>query len=142
MSETKAKHGYACESCDEHLGGIIGIVEHLTECDPVRLSAESLSRKERNTLLYIESRLVDHAGKLAGSQMNYEDRQNLKVFRAAGLLEVSDPMPEPGNAKENTQQVESFTDEAFDLVRDCRQLRVVNDERVDFPVGGRFESRE
>lgn len=120
QSETEDR--YVCGLCDKHLGDLIGIVQHLSECEPVLLSAESLSRRERNTLMYIENRVVDHGGQLSLEQMNYEDRQNIKVFKAAGILEVSHPRRNPDNAREDIQQVELFTDAAWDIVRDCRQI--------------------
>lgn len=122
---------YECESCGGAIGDMVDLVQH--DCSPVRLSARSLSRQERNTLMYVESRVVDHAGKLALVQMNYEDQQNLKVFRVAGLLDVGEPQRDPDNPREDVQFVEEFTDEAWDLTRDCRQLRA--NDRVDFPVG-------
>ncbi len=125
--------GYVCKSCDEPLHDITEILGH--GCEPVPLKARSLTRRERNTLLYVEARLVDHGGKLDPAQMNYEDDQNLKVFVVAGLLEVSDAIRNPDNPREDIRMVESFTDEAWDLAGDCRQLRAIEDDRVDFPVG-------
>jgi hypothetical protein len=126
---------YNCK-CGAELFNIVEIIEHLSECSPVRLTVQSLTRKEKNTLLYIEDRVVDNGGKLAAVQMNYEDQQNIKLFEAAGLLEVGEPRPDPDDpVREDAQIVEKFTDEAWDLVRDCRQLRAHRDKRVDFPVG-------
>lgn len=136
MSETMA--GYECESCGESLRGIVEIIQH--DCDPVEFSAESLSRKERNTLMYIENRVVDHGGKLDTAQMNYEDHQNIKLFKAAGLLDVAEPKLDPGKARgphdveASVEQVGFFTDEAWDIVRDSRQMRAEDDDRVEFPV--------
>lgn len=124
---------YTCEACGETIEDIIGIVKH--DCVPVKLSARSLSKKEQNTLLYVESCVVGHAGKLDPAKMNHTDRQNLKVLRSAGLLEVSELKPDPDNPAADIQQVERFTDEAFDIARDCRQLRAYRDERAEFPVG-------
>lgn len=145
MSDTGPAHdgqdeaGYKCE-CGEHLHDIIGIVQHLSDCSPVRLTAESLSRKERNTLMYVEGRVVDHGGKLALSQMNYVDQQNLKVFKAAGLLELGPKTRDvhddgPADPKADIQEVELFADAAWDIVRDARQIRASEDDRVDFSVG-------
>lgn len=135
--DTDEPDAYGCEACGEEVETIVDIIQH--DCNPVRLSAPRLTRKERNTLLYIETRTVDNGGKLNSSQMNHVDHQNIKVFEAAGLLEVSDAMRDPDNPREDTVQVEAFTDEAWDLARDCRQLRALDDDRVDFPVGERPE---
>lgn len=133
MSEQETAGDYECESCGESIANIVELVKH--GCSPVRLSARSLSRKERNTLMYIEVRVVDHGGRLDPDQMNHVDRQNIKVFTAAGLLEVSDFQRHPERPRKDIQQVESFSDAAWDLTRDCRQLRAYDDNRVDFPVG-------
>jgi hypothetical protein len=124
---------YECETCEERLDTILDIVRH--DCEPVKLAAESLSQREQNTLLYVEARIVDNGGKLSLAQMNHEDQQNLKLMRAAGLLEFGEQKRDPDNPRDDVQFIESFSDEAFDIVRDCRQLRAYNDSRVDFPVG-------
>ena len=101
-------HGYYCKTCGESLADIIEIVQHGCE-EP--LAAPSLSKNERATLMYIESRVVDQRGELDHEQMNYEDQQNIKVFQAAGLLEIED------------FSVKVFSDAAWNLARDCRQMR-------------------
>lgn len=131
MAEGMQTEGqYQCESCGEGLN-IIGIIEHASDgCDPV-LSAEDLSQGERSTLMYVESRLVDNQGELDLEQMNYHDQQNLKLFGAAGILDTEEtpPMVDHGG-----MEVVKFTDAAWDLARDCRQLRAaqhIEDPRVD-----------
>lgn len=142
MSEAQSADGdfgYECEACGESIAGIVEIIQH--GCSPVRLSASSLSRRERNTLLYIENRVVDHGGKLDTAQMNHEDHQNIKLFEAAGLLNVADAESghpnTPGARDPNAvfKQVGYFSDEAWDLNRDCRQMRAMQDSRVNFAVG-------
>ena len=108
--------GYTCTTCGNPLN-ILGIIDH--DCDQI-LDAADLSRGERNTLLYVESRLVDDGGELDLEQMNYHDQQNLKLFGAAGILDVEEthPMVDHGG-----MEVLKFTDRAWDLARDSRQMR-------------------
>lgn len=122
---------YECDACAESLSGILEIIQH--DCDPVPLTAESLSDGERDTLMYVETRVVDHGGKLSGEQMNYADHQTLKLFTAAGLVEVGEARRSPDDPRENIRQVERFADEAWTIVRDSRQMRAAS--RNDFPVG-------
>lgn len=106
---------YDCATCGEPLN-IIGILDH--DCDRI-LSAASIGPGEQGTLLYVEARVVDGDGVLHLEQMNYHDQQNLKLFRAAGLLDVS----EDGNPFEEVMHVEEFTERAWDLASECRWLR-------------------
>lgn len=108
---------YECTTCGDSLN-IIGILSH--DCERI-LSADTLSRKERNTLMYIESRVVDHGGELDLAQMNHVDHQNIKIFRAAGILDVSENLNPHLQKEEMT--VEMFSNAAWDIVRDSRQLR-------------------
>lgn len=96
-----------CTTCDVELD-IVDIVSH--DCEQI-ISAEQLSTSERNMLMYIEARLVDWKGELDPDQMNYEDTQNLKLFRAVDLLEVID------------FQVTEFIDQAWRVAGNCRRLR-------------------
>lgn len=107
---------YTCTTCGDPLN-IIGIIDH--DCDQI-LGAADLSPGERNTLMYVEHRLVDHGGELDLEQMNYDDQQNLKLFGAAGILDVEEtpPMVDHGG-----MEVVKFTDRAWDLARDSRQMR-------------------
>lgn len=109
-----------CRTCGATIEDIVGLVQH--DCDEI-LAAPDLTRGEQSTLLYVEARLVDHGGDLAHEQMNHEDRQNLKPLQAAGLLRVED------------FRVEEFTDRAWDLVRDCRQMRAARSVERDINLG-------
>lgn len=129
---TEKDDGYVCEPCGENIGNIVGILQH--GCSPVRLAADSITRRERSTLIYVEGCVVDHGGKLSLARMNMDDYQNLKIFAAAGLLEVGDARPDPDNPGEDIRQVERFSSAAWDLVRDCRKIRAMHDDRVDFDV--------
>lgn len=124
--------GYDCATCGEPLN-IIGVVTH--DCDQI-LDASVLSRKERNTLLYVETRMVDHTGELDLEQMNHEDHGNLKLFHAAGIIEVRDSMFE---GPHDTKQVVKFTDAAWDLARDSRQMRAAScierEEELEVDLG-------
>lgn len=118
---------YNCATCGDPLN-IIGIIEH--DCDQI-LDAADLSQSERSTLMYVESCLVDQAGELDLEQMNYHDQQNLKLFGAAGILDVEEtqPMLDHGG-----MEVVKFTDAAWDLARESRQMRAaqhIDDPRVD-----------
>lgn len=117
--------GRTCATCGEPLPTIVDLVTH--GCEAL-LSADDLTRKERNTLMYVEVRVVDHGGVLDWAQMNYEDRQNLKVFHAAGVLETED------SPHDDTMEVTAFTNRAWDLARDCRQLRA--GQRMDAEAVG------
>lgn len=114
--------GYECATCGDGLN-IVGIIEH--DCDEV-LSVESLSHSEQSTLMYVEVRMVDHLGELDPEQMNHEDRQNLKLFAAAGLLDVAEgegSRIESRSGPNWMDKVTKFTDRAWDLARDCRKAR-------------------
>jgi hypothetical protein len=132
MAEGMQTEGqYHCGSCGEGLN-IIGVIEHASDgCDPV-LQASDLSQGERATLMYVESRVVDHGGELDLEQMNYQDQQNLKLFGAAGILDVDERHPAVDHGG---MDVVKFTDAAWDLTRDCRQMRAAQDmdpDVVDF----------
>ena len=128
---------YVCATCGDPLN-IIGIIQHAETCEQV-LDASVLSRKERNTLMYIETRVVDHGGELDPRQMNYEDQQNIKLFGAAGILDVAEPEVHHSDPRRDQMQVVKFTDQAWDLVRDSRQMRAAQDmdpEAVGLPPEG------
>lgn len=121
---------YECATCGDTVD-IVAIVSH--DCERV-LCAEELSRRERNTLLYVESEVVDGGARLDSAKMNHEDHQNLKVFRAAGLVET-----EPSNGQpvhEVLLNVTKFTDAAWDMAGECRRLRGVE----NLPDGGGVEA--
>lgn len=114
--------GYTCYTCGENLADITYIVNH-RECPRV-LRARDLTQREQNTLLYIGVRVVDHGGELLSEQMNHDDRNAMKLFVAARTLEVED-----------FQQITAFPDEAWDLERDCRQLRAIRRDDDGLDVG-------
>lgn len=115
-------HGYTCYTCGEGLETIVDIVNH-RECPRV-LRARDLTRREQNTILHIGSRLVDHGGELDPEKMNYDDRNAIKLFVAARTLEIED-----------FEKIIAFPDEAWDLERDCRQLRAIRRGDDDLHVG-------
>ena len=120
---------YQCATCGEGLN-IIGVMQHAEGCEQV-LEASDLSQSERATLMYVESRLVDQGGELDLEQMNYHDQQNLKLFGAAGILDVEETPP---MVNHGGMEVVKFTDAAWDLARDCRQMRAaqhIDDPRVE-----------
>lgn len=117
--------GRSCATCGEPLN-IIGVMQHAETCERV-LEASELSRSERNTLMYVETRVVDHRGELDPRQMNYEDQQNLKLFGAAGILDVDEPEVHHSDPREDLIQVVKFTQEAWDIVRDSRKMRAAQD---------------
>jgi hypothetical protein len=106
---------YDCATCGEPLN-IVGILRH--DCDRV-LSAANITPGEQDTLLYVETRVVEHEGVLNLWQMNYDDQQNLKLSGAAGILDVS----EDPNPYEDEMCVEAFTERAWDLAGESRWLR-------------------
>jgi hypothetical protein len=125
---------YTCATCGDDLD-IVAIVTH--ECGPM-LAAPDLSRRERNTLMYVEHRVVDHRGNLDSEQMNWDDRQNLKLFFAAGLLDISEDEGEKTRDRHGIKwmdRVDMFTDAAWDLARDCRQLRAADQIEHDADLG-------
>lgn len=105
---------YDCVTCGETLD-IVGLVDH--DCDEV-LSAEELTDSERSTMLYVEAMVVDNHATLSAEQMNHHDHQNLKLFRAAGLLATEPPGPH-----DEGWTVTEFTDRAWDIAAECRRLR-------------------
>jgi len=117
---------YTCTTCGDPLN-IIGLMQH--DCEEV-LSAADLSQGERSTLMYVEARLVDQGGELDLEQMNYHDQQNLKLFGAAGILDVTERHL---SVNHGGMEVVKFTDRGWDLVRDSRQIRAAQhvDESVD-----------
>ena len=119
MSKTETTER-RCGDCGEPMRDIIEILEHGLNCDGA-LRAQDLTKSEQSTFLYIESRVVDNYGELDHEQMNHEDQNNIKLFKAADVIEVEE------------FQVERFGDEAWDLARDLRQMRA--DRCVDFDVG-------
>lgn len=108
---------FPCATCKKWMKDIVALIDH--ECDEI-IPAEALSSSERSTLLYIESRIVDSQGTLDPEQMNYEDQGNIKLFAAAGLLDVEQTFDEMANP---VTRVAKFTDEAWGLAADCRRLR-------------------
>lgn len=106
---------YTCATCGDPVADIVEIVSH--DCPRV-LRAEDLTRREQDTLLYVENCVVDNHGELGAEKMNYDDQQNMKLFRVDGLLETE---------QETDYRVASFSDAAWDLARDCRQMRAARD---------------
>lgn len=118
---------YTCTTCGDPLN-IIGIIDH--DCEQI-LDAADLTRGERNTLMYVESRLVDQGGELDLEQMNYDDQQNLKLFGAAGILDVEETPP---MVNHGVMEVVKFTDRAWELAMESRQMRAaqhIEDPAVD-----------
>jgi hypothetical protein len=134
---------YVCTNCEERLNSIVEVIQH--DCDPVPLDARTLAPGFRGLLMYIESCVVDEGGMLDCEKMNHEDISNLKLFQAAGLVEVSEPthpdhmvgvrVGRTVRPEDRFRKVESFADEAWDVAAACRKLRAINSDRVDFPVG-------
>lgn len=112
---------FNCATCKKWIKDIVDLIDHAAtpDCDHI-LPADALSSNERSTLLYIESRIVDNRAVLDTEQMNYEDRNNIKLFAAAGLLGVEEDMTGSGPP---TMDVMKFTDEAWDLAAACRKMR-------------------
>jgi hypothetical protein len=102
-----------CTTCGDNVENIVQLLEH--DCDRV-LSAGNLTAAERDTLTYLESCVVDHDGKLDPQKMNVDDRNSLKTFKVAGILEVEDEI-------DGVMTVTEFTDAAWELAWECRRLR-------------------
>lgn len=111
---------FECATCEKWIRDIVMLIDHAaTDCDHI-IPADALSSNEKSTLLYIEARIVDGQAVLNSSQMNYEDQQNIKLFAAAGLLDVQEKEPPVG---EPQLEVVEFSDAAWDLAAECRKLR-------------------
>jgi hypothetical protein len=99
---------YECRECGEDVESIVEIVMH--PCKHV-LQGSDLRIKEQDTLLYIKSRVLDHRGELDWMQMNYEDQQNIKLFKADNLLKIEE------------DQVMKINEGYWELVKECERLR-------------------
>jgi len=121
-----------CRTCGEGIPDILALVRH--DCEAI-LRAPDLSLREQDTLLYVEARVVDDEGILDMAQMNYEDDQSLKVFSAAGAVKVGGGRRNPDNPREDIRYVEQFTDAAWTLAGECRQLRAVRTIDRDISLG-------
>lgn len=117
---------YTCRTCDDGIANIVELAEH--GCEEI-LAAPTLSSTGQETLMYVEARLVDHRGVLDGEQMNHEDQQNLKLFQASGLLRVE------WSVTPDEYRVEEFTDAAWRLARECRQMRAARMIDRDMNLG-------
>jgi hypothetical protein len=128
-----------CRTCGEKIEHIVGLIEH--GCDEI-LRVTGLTRSEQDTLLYVESRVVDGHAELEGVRMNHDDRNNLKLLQCAGVLKTGE-MKRASRDSVQTEQAErnevvtpvtEFTDEAWRLAHECRQMRAarcLNDEDVE-----------
>lgn len=83
----------------------------------IDIEADDLTQQEVSTLLYIEARIVDGGAMLNESQMNHDDTQNMKLFKAAGMLSVDETV------SSSQREVTEFTDEAWDLAAQLRKRR-------------------
>lgn len=45
-----------------------------------------LTKNQRTLLLYLETRLVDHGGRVAGEHMNAEDAEQAKAWNESGYI--------------------------------------------------------
>lgn len=122
-----------CKTCGDSINDILELVEH--DCDAI-LRAQDLSQNERATLLYIESRVVDERGQLDPEKMNWEDRQNIKLFTAAGTIEVAEDegeVYESGAPPIRKDRVDVFTDEAWEVAKNARKMKAADwiDHNVD-----------
>lgn len=118
-----------CADCGGGAGNMVALVEHAAGgCSPV-LRVEDLTPGERSTLMYIESCVVDERGRLDREKMNHEDRQNIKLLQAAGAVSLVDS--EDGLR----DLVVRFSDAAWDLARDCRQIRASRRVEHDADLG-------
>lgn len=117
---------YDCVTC----GDTVDIVELVSHgCEHV-LSADEMSSSERSTLLYVESMIVDNGARLDTERMNHEDHQNLKLFRAAGLLDTEPADGQP--VDELVLNVTEFSHHAWGIAAECRRLRGIE----NLPDGG------
>jgi len=130
---TESEQQYECRTCGNGIADIVELIQH--GCDTV-LTAPDLSSGERSTLMYIESRVVEHRGELDSQQMNYDDQSHIKLFTAAGLLEVDEPERNPDSPREHIEKVTRFTDDAWRLASECRQMRADSwMEERDYDIG-------
>lgn len=102
------KEATTCETCSDRIVDIVGLVMHT--CDKI-LGVDDLTSSEKDTLLYIESCCVDYDGQLEHERMNWEDQQNMKVFKAAGWLEEED------------FEVKTMNDRGWEVAHECRKER-------------------
>lgn len=127
VNTTDRRDEYTCATCGAYIGNIVVLLDH--DCERI-LSAPDLSSGERSTLLYIESCVVDQRGYLDPEKMNYEDEQNMKVLGAAGLVDIGQSEQDTaGDPRTLRRPVVKFTDAAWDLARDCRQMK--SDDWID-----------
>lgn len=129
-----------CRACGSSITDIVELVMH-EGCDEI-LRAVDLTNSEQDTLLYVESCLVDPPsgsgfthGDLDPARMNHEDQQNLKVFKAAGVLDVSEATHNPDDPRSDIIEVEEFTDAAWRLAHECRKLRAHRNVDRDIDIG-------
>jgi hypothetical protein len=129
-----------CRTCGESIEHIVALIDH--DCDEI-LSGRDLTRSEQDTLCYVESRVVDGHAELEEVRMNHEDHQNLKLFQAAGLLKTGEPVRASRDEVDTPQAernemvtpVTEFTNEAWRLATECRQMRAARGIDRDIDLG-------
>lgn len=117
-----------CRTCGEQIEHIVELIEH--GCDDI-LRATDLTRSEQDTLLYVESRVVDGHSELEEVRMNHDDRNNLKLFQCAGVLKTGEMKRAARDSVQTEQAVRNemvtpvteFVDGAWRLAHKCRQMR-------------------
>lgn len=86
-----------------------------------------LSRDEESILLYLETRAVDHCGRINSTQMNDKDWENMKAMKDEGFIDFGRICHEdaaPGRrTSEGGAHWVTFSDEAFALAHACRMKR-------------------
>lgn len=90
------------------------------------MNADDMSAKEKSTLKYIESCVVDKEWLLERRRMNEEDFENIRKFESEGLLQVErvpewkfDDLQRQGHKP--THMVLEFSDEAWEIAHQLRE---------------------
>ncbi len=85
------------------------------------MKLDDLTKVQRSLILYLETRIVDRAGRLDSRHLNKEDRDQLKVWNADGFIQYGRIVMEDCNSDGSTWV--EFSEEAWDVAHAERRAR-------------------
>jgi len=86
------------------------------------IDIETLTSDQKSLLLYVETRAVDHSGKLRDDQLNGIDRANLKAWDRANFVS-SDKIPASGRQNDGCSMWAFLSDEAWEAAGKLRRAK-------------------
>lgn len=95
-----------------------------------------MNRKQENLLMYLETCLVDHRGRVAGCKLNADDHDQIDKWIEDGLVRFGRLPSQEGDRRFGNTHWVRFRDDAWGIVAQARKDRAgrtlfVTDEKKE-----------